>query len=53
MVRLGLLKGRLTVCPIITKVDRKIASRETISVSVGQGLRSNTIIHTAKATAWM
>src|ERR1035437_4853212 len=38
-------------CPIITKVDRKIASRETMSVRVGQGLFSNTSIHTTKTPA--
>jgi hypothetical protein len=37
-------------CPIITKVDRKIASSETTSVSVGQGFSSATSIHTAKTT---
>ena len=36
--------------PIITKVDKKIASSDTTRVSVGQGLRSSTIIHTVNAT---
>jgi hypothetical protein len=40
VVGLGLLEGRLAVWPIITKVDRKMASSDTMSVSVGQGLAS-------------
>ena len=36
--------------PIITKVDRKMASRETTRVRVGQGLRSANSIQTAKTT---
>jgi hypothetical protein len=50
VVGLGLLEGGCRFCPIITKVDKKIASRETMSVRVGQGLLSNTSIHTAKTT---
>ena len=38
--------------PIITKVDRKIASSDTTRVSVGQGLLSKTSIHAAKSTMW-
>ena len=40
-------------CPIITNVDRKIASSDTTSVSFGHGLGSTNTIQTAKATAWM
>ena len=38
--------------PIITNVDKKMASSDTISVSVGQGLLSNTSIQTANRIAW-
>jgi hypothetical protein len=41
-------KAAARFCPIITNVDRKIASSETTSVSVGQGLFSTNSIHTAK-----
>jgi hypothetical protein len=44
----GLVEGSLPVLPDHLDVDRRIASRETMSVKVGQGLRSNTRIHTAK-----
>ncbi len=46
-------KADCRFCPIITKVDRKIASSDTMSVSVGQGLFSKTSIHTANITTWM
>ena len=36
--------------PIITKVDKKIASSDTIRVSVGQGLDSTNSIQTANIT---
>ena len=36
--------------PIITNVDRKIASSETTSVSVGHGLFSKNSIHSANST---
>src|SRR5690242_17030965 len=39
--------------PIITKVDKKIASRETTRVSVGHGDRSRNSIQTANNMAWM
>ena len=39
--------------PIITNVDRKIASSETTRVNVGQGFFSNTNIQTANNTAWI
>ena len=39
-------------CPIITKVDKKIASNATARASVGHGLRSKTSIHTANSATW-
>lgn len=39
--------------PIIMNVERKIASSDTTSVSVGHGLPSASTIHTAKTKAWM
>jgi hypothetical protein len=36
----------------MTKVDRKMASSETINVNVGHGLPSKTSIQRAKAAAW-
>ena len=49
VVGLGLLERRRRFWPIITNVDRKIASSETTRVNVGHGLFSNTTIHTANA----
>jgi hypothetical protein len=37
----------------MTNADRKIASSDTTSVNVGQGLASKNTIHNAKATAWI
>jgi hypothetical protein len=50
VIRLGLLEVRLPVLPIMTNVDRKIASSDTISVSVGHGLCSMNRIQTANTT---
>ena len=36
--------------PIMTNVDRKIASSETMNVNVGQGLFSNNSIYTANSS---
>jgi hypothetical protein len=36
----------------MTNVDRKMASSDTIRVSVGHGLFSNTSIHSANRKAW-
>ena len=36
-------------CPIMTNVDRKIASSDTISVKVGHGLDSMNNIHTVNS----
>ena len=52
MVRLGLLEAGRPFCPIITKVDRKIASRLTTRVSVGHGDFTKTSIQAVKMTAW-
>jgi hypothetical protein len=49
MVGLGLLKSSLTVWPMITKVDKKIASSDTTRVKVGHELRSRSSIQTAIA----
>ena len=49
-VVVGLLPAGTAACrfwPIITKVDRKIASSETTNVSVGHGLFSRSSIHSA------
>jgi hypothetical protein len=51
VVGFGSLDFGLPVLPIITTVDRKIASRDTKRVRVGHGLFSNTIIQTANNTA--
>ena len=50
-VGLGLLECPCRFCPIMTNVDRKIASSETMSVSVGHGLLSSTSIQHAKNAA--
>jgi hypothetical protein len=47
VVGLGLLEGTLAVL-----ADRKIASSETTSVSLGHGSDSTRSIHTANTTAW-
>jgi len=52
VIGLGLLKVACRFCPMSTNVDRKIASRETQRVSVGQGLASRKIIQRAKPAAW-
>jgi len=36
----------------MTKVERKMASRETANVSVGHGLLSSTSIHIANSRTW-
>jgi hypothetical protein len=48
VVGFRLLQGRLAACPIMTNVERKIASSETIRVSVGHGLLSSTSIQNGK-----
>src|SRR3954449_1060511 len=50
-VGLLLLEDGLTVLAVITNVERKIASRDTMRVSVGQGLFSMNSIHAAKTSA--
>ena len=52
-VGLGLLEVACRFWPIMTKVDRKIASSDTISVSVGHGLDSMNSIQTVNSTMWM
>jgi len=53
VVGLGLLVGpACRFWPIMTKVDRKIASSDTMSVRVGHGLCSNMSIQITKSTAW-
>ena len=47
----GLLEDRLPVLPIMTNVDRKIASSDTISVSIGHGSGSMTSIQMPNSTA--
>jgi hypothetical protein len=51
MVVLGPLQGACLFCPIITNVERKIASSETTNVSVGHGPPSATNIQTANTAA--
>jgi hypothetical protein len=38
--------------PIITKVEKKIASSETTRVRLGHGLSSTMTIHTTSARTW-
>jgi hypothetical protein len=52
MVSFRLLKAAWRFCPIMTNVDRKMASSETTKVSVGQGLFSTRSIQTTNARIW-
>ena len=49
-VVIRLLELRLPFWPIMTNVDKKIASSDTISVSVGHGLDSMNSIQTVNST---
>ena len=53
MVALASWKAAARFCPMSTNVERKIASRDTTSVSIGHGVASIRIIHPANRTTWM
>ena len=53
MIGFGLLEGCLAVLAAQQKVDKKIASRDTASVSVGQGLGCKKSIQIATNAAWI
>jgi hypothetical protein len=53
MVGLCALKLCLAFWPIMTNVDRKIASSDTIRFSLGHGSDSTKSIQHAKTTMWM
>jgi hypothetical protein len=53
VIRLGCWKSDCRFWPIMTNVDRRIASSDTISVSVGHGLCWMNSIHTVNSTMWI